>query len=115
MGRCWLPRKGQKVGRGSPGRERRGCTQAANKARLRAGSQGLGGRVGQGGQGGGLAEVDAAGGFSGLAEEVGGGAHLRVDLPNRRMAKYYEWLCDTGESFVYAAMTRLMVRRLARA
>jgi putative transposase len=34
---------------------------------------------------------------------------------NRRMAKDYERLCDTGESFVYAAMTRLMVRRLARA
>ena len=34
---------------------------------------------------------------------------------NRRMAKDYERLCDTGESFVYVAMTRLMVRRLARA
>jgi putative transposase len=34
---------------------------------------------------------------------------------NRRMAKDYERLCDTGEAFVYVAMTRLMVRRLARA
>jgi putative transposase len=34
---------------------------------------------------------------------------------NRRMAKDYEKLCATGEAFVYAAMTRLMVRRLARA
>src|SRR5215210_2937968 len=34
---------------------------------------------------------------------------------NRRMAKDYERLCTTGESFVYAAMTRLMVRRLVRA
>jgi putative transposase len=34
---------------------------------------------------------------------------------NRRMAKEYERLCATGEAFVYAAMTRLMVRRLARA
>jgi putative transposase len=33
----------------------------------------------------------------------------------RRMAKDYERLCATGEAFVYAAMTRLMVRRLARA
>jgi putative transposase len=33
---------------------------------------------------------------------------------NRRMAKDYERLCTTGESFVYAAMTRLMVRRLVR-
>jgi putative transposase len=34
---------------------------------------------------------------------------------NRRMTKDYERLCATGEAFVYAAMTRLMVRRLARA
>jgi transposase len=34
---------------------------------------------------------------------------------NRRMSKDYERLCATGETFIYAAMTRLMVRRLARA
>ena len=34
---------------------------------------------------------------------------------NRRMSKDYERLCATAESFVYVAMTRLMVRRLARA
>ena len=34
---------------------------------------------------------------------------------NRRMAKDCERLCATGEAFLYAAMTRLMVRRLARA
>jgi putative transposase len=34
---------------------------------------------------------------------------------NRRMAKDYERLCATGEALVYAVMTRLMVRRLARA
>ena len=34
---------------------------------------------------------------------------------NRRMSKDYERLCATGETFVYAAMSRLMVRRLARA
>jgi len=33
---------------------------------------------------------------------------------NRRMAKDYERLCVTGEAFVYVAMMRLMVRRLAR-
>jgi putative transposase len=33
---------------------------------------------------------------------------------NRRMSKDYERLCATGEAFVYAAMTHLMVRRLAR-
>src|SRR3712207_2992203 len=34
---------------------------------------------------------------------------------NRRMSKDYERLCATGETFVYAAMSRLMVKRLARA
>ena len=34
---------------------------------------------------------------------------------NRRMSKDYERLCATGEAFVYAAMARIMVRRLARA
>src|SRR5829696_1026485 len=34
---------------------------------------------------------------------------------NRRMGKDYERLCVSGEAFVYVAMRRLMVRRLARA
>jgi putative transposase len=34
---------------------------------------------------------------------------------NRRMSKDYERLCATAEAFVYGAMARLMVRRLARA
>ena len=34
---------------------------------------------------------------------------------NLRLSKDYERLCATGEAFIYAAMTRLMVRRLARA
>ncbi len=33
---------------------------------------------------------------------------------NRRMSKDYERLPETGEAFIYVAMTRLMVRRLAR-
>jgi transposase len=32
---------------------------------------------------------------------------------NRRMAKDYERLPETGEALIYAAMIRLMVRRLA--
>jgi putative transposase len=32
---------------------------------------------------------------------------------NRRLSKDYERLCETSETLVYAAMTRLMVRRLA--
>jgi putative transposase len=34
---------------------------------------------------------------------------------NRRMSKDYERLCASGEAFVYAAMIRLMTRRLTRA
>lgn len=33
---------------------------------------------------------------------------------NRRMAKDYERLPEAGEALIYAAMTRLMARRLAR-
>jgi len=33
---------------------------------------------------------------------------------NRRMSKDYERLNETSEAFIYAAMSRLMVRRLAR-
>jgi transposase len=32
----------------------------------------------------------------------------------RRMSKDYEKLCASGEAFVYAAMIRLMTRRLVR-
>jgi putative transposase len=34
---------------------------------------------------------------------------------NRRMSKDYERLCATAEAFIYVAMIRLMLRRLARA
>jgi putative transposase len=34
---------------------------------------------------------------------------------NRRLSKDYERLCATSEALIYAAMSRLMVRRLARA
>lgn len=33
---------------------------------------------------------------------------------SRRLAKEYERLCETSEAMIYATMTRLMVRRLAR-
>ncbi len=33
---------------------------------------------------------------------------------NRRMSKDYERLPESGEAFIYVAMTRLMARRLAR-
>ena len=33
---------------------------------------------------------------------------------SRRLAKDYERLCESGQALIYAAMTRIMVRRLAR-
>ncbi len=33
---------------------------------------------------------------------------------NRRLSKDYEYLCTTSEAFIYVAMSRLMLRRLAR-
>jgi putative transposase len=33
---------------------------------------------------------------------------------NRRMSKDYERLPESGEAYIYVAMSRLMVRRLAR-
>ena len=33
---------------------------------------------------------------------------------NRRTSRDYERLCASGEAFIYVAMSRLMVRRLAR-
>jgi putative transposase len=34
---------------------------------------------------------------------------------SRRLAKEYERLCETSEAYIYAAMSRIMLRRLARA
>ena len=42
--------------------------------------------------------------------------NVRLVVPQpQKMSKDYERLCATSEAFVYAAMVRLMVRRLARA
>jgi hypothetical protein len=47
---------------------------------------------------------------------VGGGMHLRLVKPESpHELRDCERLCATGEAFIYAAMSRLMVRRLARA
>jgi putative transposase len=43
------------------------------------------------------------------------GAKGRPLGQNRRLSKDYERLCETSESLIYAAMSRLMMRRLARA
>jgi len=34
---------------------------------------------------------------------------------NRRLSKDYERLSESSEAFIYVAMSRIMVRRLARA
>jgi len=51
----------------------------------------------------------------GSASPVGGRADLFSWLgQNRRTSKDYERLAATSEAFIYVAMSRLMVRRLAR-
>jgi transposase len=47
------------------------------------------------------------------AEALGSGANLLL-VQNRRMSKDYERLPQSSEAFIYAAMSRLMARRLAR-
>jgi putative transposase len=54
-------------------------------------------------------------GFYGSAEEMG----RREDVlswidQNRRLSKDYEKLTATSEAFIYVAMSRLLVKRLAR-
>jgi hypothetical protein len=71
--------------------------------------------VGQGGRGGGLAQAHAPRTLRGAPEEVGGGADDRLDRPQQEdELSDYERLCASGEALVYAAMIRLMTRRLAR-
>jgi putative transposase len=54
-------------------------------------------------------------GISGPPTPLGGGTLLCLEIcHNRRMSKDYEKLCATSEALVYAAMSRLMLRRLAR-
>ncbi len=54
-------------------------------------------------------------GFQCIAAAIGGGAHLLAALSEQEdEPRDYEWLCASAEAFVYAAMIRLMVRRLAR-
>ena len=36
-------------------------------------------------------------------------------MRNRRMSRDYEFLSETTEALIYVAMTRLMLRRLAKA
>ena len=66
-------------------------------------------------RGGGLADATAASRVRRAAEEVGGGADDRLDrLEQVDELSDYERLSATSEAFIYAAMSRLMLRRLAR-
>ena len=62
-----------------------------------------------------LAETIATQRLCGVAEEVGGGKDVVLDRPEPEDELMdYERLCASGEALVYAAMIRLMTRRLAR-
>ena len=74
----------------------------------------MGQGVGQRGRGRRLAETTATRGLPGFAEEVGGGADDRLDRSEQEDEQGLRELCASGESFVYAAMIRLMTRRLTR-
>jgi hypothetical protein len=103
------------VGRGGYGLERGGSAQAA-QASAGGGGEGLGRGMDQGGQGDRLAEADAATRVRGFASSMGGGKDVLLALSEQEdELRDYERLCASAEAFVYAAMIRLMVRRLARA
>jgi hypothetical protein len=62
-----------------------------------------------------LAEAHAAARVRGAAEEVGSGVDDRLDRSEQEdELKDYERLAATSEAFIYVAMSRLMLRRLAR-
>ena len=72
--------------------------------------------MGQGGKEDRLGEAHAAARVCGFASQVGGGEDLLLAKPEQEDELMdYERLCASAEAFVYAAMIRLMVRRLARA
>ena len=54
-------------------------------------------------------------GLQGSAETLGGGANVFLDREEPQdELRNYERLPESSEAFIYLAMTRLMVRRLAR-
>jgi hypothetical protein len=62
-----------------------------------------------------LARADAAARICGPAPQVGGGEDVFLAGTEQEDEPMdYERLCASAEAFVYAAMIRLMVRRLAR-
>jgi len=110
-----LPRPGQGVGGAGARRGGRG-RKPLPEAYPREDLAGVGKGVVQGGAAYGSQQVAYA---SELREPAARRGVLERTFAwishNRRMAKDHERLCATGEAFIYVAMTRLMVRRLARA
>jgi transposase len=108
-------RQGQGVG-GEGVRMERGSRRASEEACAQGGAHGMGRAVAKGGHRGRLGAAYATERLRSVASTLGGGTLLRLDLPQPEdMSKDYERLCASGEAFVYAAMSRLMLRRLARA
>jgi len=70
--------------------------------------------VGQGRYEGRLAATIAPQRLSGIASSVGGGEDIFLDRPQQEdeLRDYERFLCASGEALVYAAMIRLMTRRL---
>ena len=80
------------------------------------GADGVDQRVNQRGRGARLAEAVAPQRLCGTPSQVGGGADDRLDRAEQEDELMdYERLTATSEAFIYVAMTRVMVRRLARA
>ena len=72
--------------------------------------------IGQGRKDSRLARDTASAGISGPSTPLGGGTLICLPWPQKKdELRDYEKLCATSEAFVYAAMSRLMLRRLAHA
>src|SRR5215204_2465468 len=105
--------QGQRRGREDPGVEC-GSRRAPTKARPRRGVDEGGCGVSQKRSGRRLAETVAPKGFQVLPRRWVVERTIAWIDQNRRMSKDYERLCASGEALVYAAMIRLMTRRLVR-
>lgn len=90
-----------------------GRTSAQTSPRRSADELGKG--IGQGRKDSRLARATASAEISGPSTPLGGGTLICLDWPQQKdELRDYEKVCATSEAFVYAAMSRLMLRRLAR-
>jgi hypothetical protein len=113
----WLPRgedKGKDWALRRPWGGVRSSLSARESLLPKRCSDGLGSGVGQRGRSARLEEAIAPEGFQVLPRRWVVERTFAWLVHNRRLSKDYERLCATGEALIYVAMTRLMVRRLAR-